>query len=168
MGVEDDVEGGSTAYAATLGKRARANSTASVQKNALPPEKPLLRLPPASGKRKHLAAFRNGHIAGGGKQPDRSAPRTRLSVEQKMEVLGELDKRVAQEKIADRFKCSVRTVQTIKQNRAALEGQASLVKGSRKSNRPAGFPEVRVCPGFMLCVFSFCFQLPKHSQAEDG
>ena len=54
---------------------------------------------------------------GAGKKVDRTAPRTRLSVEEKMALLVEVDKGISQETVAGRFKCAVRTVQSIKQNR---------------------------------------------------
>ena len=42
--------------------------------------------------------------AGGGGKVDRTAPRTRLTLAQKMEVLADLDKKVNQETVADTFK----------------------------------------------------------------
>ena len=50
-------------------------------------------------------------------------------------MLAELDKGVALETVADRFKCGVRTVRKIK-NRRAIESQAQTAKGNRKSYRP--------------------------------
>ncbi|CAN0585788.1 unnamed protein product, partial [Laminaria digitata] len=70
----------------------------------------------AAGKRKAEDAglMPKRTKAGGGKKADRTAKRTRLSLEQKMEVLAALDKKCSQETVADNFKCAVRTVQSIK------------------------------------------------------
>ena len=90
----------------------------------------------AAGKRKAQGA---GSIpkrtkAGGGRQADRSAPRTRLSLDQKMELLADLDRRVSQGMVAEKFNCSVRTVQSIKQKRKRYEEEAARAKGSQKSD----------------------------------
>eukprot|EP00904_Undaria_pinnatifida_P009149 jgi/Undpi1/5364/HiC_scaffold_2.g00645.m1 len=97
----------------------------------------------AAGKRKAQDA---GGIlkrtnAGGGKKADRNAPRTRLTLAQKMEALPDLDKKATQETVADKFKCGVRTIQSIKQKREAIVWEAALAKGSRKSTRRGDFPE---------------------------
>ena len=101
----------------------------------------------AAGKRKaqDAGATQKRTKAWPGKQQLRSAPRTRLTVEQKVVVLAELDKGVTQETVADRFKCGVRTVPKIKKNRRAIESQTQTAKGNRKSNRRGNFPEVRSC-----------------------
>ena len=67
-----------------------------------------------------------------GRKADKSAKRTRLSLDQKMEVLAALDMKCSQETVADKFKCAVRTVQSIKKNRAALKAGAELAKGTRR------------------------------------
>ena len=72
------------------------------------------------------------------KKADRTAPRTRLSVE-KMALLEEADKGTSQETVAGRFKCALRTVQSIKQNRKDIQKQADTARGSRKSKRPGEF-----------------------------
>lgn len=72
------------------------------------------------------------------------AKRTRLTLEQKVAVIAELDKRVSQTTLADRFKCSVRSIQSIKKDRVEILSMAQTVRGSQKSNRPGDFPEVRV------------------------
>ena len=46
--------------------------------------------------------------AGGGERADRTAKRTRLSLEQKMEVLAALDKKCSQETVADKFQSRTR------------------------------------------------------------
>ena len=60
---------------------------------------------------------------GAGKKADKTAPRTRLAVE-KMALLAEVDKGISQEAVTGRFKCAVRTVQSIKQNRKDIQKQA--------------------------------------------
>lgn len=104
----------------------------------------------AGGKRKAQDAggILKRMSAGGGKKADRSAPRTRLTDAQKMEVLAALDNKVTQESIADKFACSVRTIQSIKQKRKSIEA-AAQTDGNRKSHRSSEFPEVRLC----CCLF---------------
>ena len=102
----------------------------------------------AEGKRKaqDASGIPKRMKAGGGKKVDRSAPGTRLTLNQKMEVLADLDKKATQETVADKFECGVRTIQSIKhKKREAIEPEAALARGSRKSNRPADFPEVGTC-----------------------
>ena len=96
----------------------------------------------AAGKRKARENATSGSKrkkGGAGKKADRTAPRTRLSVEEKMALLVEVDKAISQETVAGRFKCAVRTVQSIKQNRKDIQKQADTARGSRKSNRPGEF-----------------------------
>ena len=95
----------------------------------------------AAGKRKARENATSGSKrkkGGAGKKADRTAPRTRLSVE-KMALLAEVDKGISQETVAGRFKCAVRTVQSIKQNRKEIHKQADTARGSRKSNRQGEF-----------------------------
>ena len=65
----------------------------------------------AAGKRKAREKATSGSKrkkGGAGKKADRTAPRTRLSVEEKMALLAEVDKGISQETVAGRFKCAVR------------------------------------------------------------
>ena len=71
----------------------------------------------AAGKRKARENATSGSKrkkGGAGEKADRTAPRTRLSVEEKMALLAEVDKGISQETVG-RFKCAVRTVQSINQ-----------------------------------------------------
>ena len=45
----------------------------------------------------------------------------------------------SQETVAGRFKCAVRTIQSIKQNRKDIQKQADTARCSRKSNHPGEF-----------------------------
>ena len=125
----------------------------------------------AAGKRKAQDA---GGIlkhtnAGGGKKADRTAPRTRLALAQKMEVLADLDKKATQETVADKFKCGLRTIQSIKEKREAIVREAALAKGSRKSHRRGDFPDVRASAAVLL-VGSFLneFFLPLQQESAGG
>ena len=91
--------------------------------------------------------------AGGGKMADRTAPRTRLNLAEKMEVLADLDKKATQETVADKFKCGARTIQSIKQKREAIVREAALAKGSRKSNPRRHFAEVRASAAVFFVSF---------------
>ena len=77
----------------------------------------------AKGKRKAQEAgcIPKPTKAVGGKKTDRSAPRTRMSMDQKVEVLSDMDNKNTKETVADNFNCGVRKIQTIKKNREALE-----------------------------------------------
>ena len=138
--VGEDVVADCTDYAARWRRKAREKSTASVPRG-FPPNEPL-RLPRASGRRKKRASYRNAQKREEAKRRTELRSAQRLSLEQKMEILATLDKKCSQNTVADKFKCAVRTVQSIKKNRAAIEGDAALAKGSRKSNRSGDFPEV--------------------------
>ena len=80
------------------------------------------------------------------KKHDKRAPCTRLSNAQKVEILGLLDRKVSHLVVADRYGCGPRTVLRIAENRVSitkLVASASTKASSCKSNRSAGFPEVR-------------------------
>ena len=80
------------------------------------------------------------------KKQDKSAPRTRLSNAQKVDIFGLLDRKVSHLVIADRYGCGPRAVSRIAENRVSitkLVASASTKASSCKSNRSAGFPEVR-------------------------
>lgn len=79
---------------------------------------------------------------GEGKKSDRSASRTQLSLPQEMAMLVDLDKGMCQETVAERYKCGVRTIQSIKPNKENTVKQAKTARGSRKSNCPGEFLEV--------------------------
>ena len=94
----------------------------------------------AAGKRKARENATSGSKrknGGAGKKADRTAPRTRLSVE-KMALLAEVDKGIYQENVAGRFKCTVRTVQSINQNRKDIQKQADT-KAKRLQVYSAGY-----------------------------
>ncbi|CAN0411502.1 unnamed protein product [Ectocarpus fasciculatus] len=76
---------------------------------------------------------------------DRSRPRARLTLGQKLEILGLLDqKKLSRVEIAAIYKCSDRTVSSCSVNRTTLEAEAasSARKLKSKGRRSAGFPEV--------------------------
>ena len=64
-----------------------------------------------------------------------------------MALLAEVDKGISQETVSGRFKCAVRTVQSIRQNRKDIQKQADTARGSRKSNRPGEFKQSRIARG---------------------
>lgn len=79
---------------------------------------------------------------------DRSKPRARLTLGQKLEILDLLDqKQMSRVEIAAIYKCSDRTVSSCSVNRTTLEAEAasSTRKLKSKGRRSAGFPEVCVC-----------------------
>ena len=139
MVVVEDVEVGCMARVANKRKRMGANSIVSAQP-ALPSDSLGLpqRLRRASAKRERTPqADPNAKKGGAGKKADRTAPRTRLSVE-KMALLAEVDKGIYQENVAGRFKCTVRTVQSINQNRKDIQKQADT-KAKRLQVYSAGY-----------------------------
>ncbi|CAB1116973.1 unnamed protein product [Ectocarpus sp. CCAP 1310/34] len=76
---------------------------------------------------------------------DRSKPRARLTLGQKLEILDLLDqKKMSRVEIAAIYKCSDRTVSSCSVNRTILEAEAasSTRKLKSKGRRSAGFPEV--------------------------
>lgn len=84
---------------------------------------------------------------------DRTKPRARLSLGQKLEVLDLLsEKKMTKSEIAAVYGCSYRTVSSCNANRATLEAEAASAARTLKSKgrRPAGFPEV--CVARVFCV----------------
>ncbi|CAM9626530.1 unnamed protein product [Ectocarpus sp. 4 AP-2014] len=76
---------------------------------------------------------------------DRSKPRARLTLGQKLEILDLLDqKQMSRVEIAAIYKCSDRTVSSCSVNRTILEAEAasSTRKLKSKGRRSAGFPEM--------------------------
>lgn len=73
---------------------------------------------------------------GKNEQKGKGGPRKRLTLDQKLAILKLLEERVAQDEIADRYECSVRTVRAVKAAKADLEKEASTAgKGDMKTKR---------------------------------
>ncbi|CAM9946865.1 unnamed protein product [Ectocarpus sp. 6 AP-2014] len=85
---------------------------------------------------------------------DRSKPRARLTLGQKLEILDLLDqKKMSRVEIAAIYKCSDRTVSSCSVNRTILEAEAasSTRKLKSKGRRSAGFPECQnMANGFRI------------------
>lgn len=96
----------------------------------------------------------------------RSGPRTRLTIEEKVEILQLLDQRATHQHIADRFNCSDRLIRKVKAERQLVEKKAATAGGGgKKTVRRGDFPEVRhkhhcnvVCSGssLLLGFVGFC------------
>ena len=82
--------------------------------------------------------------SGAGKS-DKSTSRARLTLDQKLEILQLLGQGVTHNTIAGRFKCGLRTVSRVQEERKVLEKMAASAasKGGSKTNRSGDFPKVR-------------------------
>lgn len=80
-------------------------------------------------------------------QKGTSKSRTQLSLTQKLEMLQLLTLKVSHAEISRRYKCALRTISNVAQNRAALEEEGMSSAGGRLGSstrrRSAVFPEVR-------------------------
>ncbi|CAB1100439.1 unnamed protein product [Ectocarpus sp. CCAP 1310/34] len=88
---------------------------------------------------------RQKQTSGGSKKGTGS--RARLDNNKKLEILKMLDQKVSHAQIADRFKCSLRLIETVKAGRQKVETGTAAGCGSQKSARKGDFPEVR----YMQC-----------------
>ena len=111
-----------------------------------------------AGKRKQAATGGSGSskkTPSGAAKKGKGALRTRLSTDQKMEILGLLDEGHSHSALADRFNCGERTISRVQEERAEVKKRAAAAsKGSSKTNRNGDFPKVCAHPGFLFCRFS--------------
>ena len=94
-----------------------------------------------------------------------SGSRTRLTQDQKIEILALLTQGVTHDTMVYRINCGMRTDSCIQESRQDLELQAvsAAGRGDSKSNRKGGFPKVRVqspifryfFPHIILCLNIF-------------
>eukprot|EP00904_Undaria_pinnatifida_P000920 jgi/Undpi1/10829/HiC_scaffold_3.g01358.m1 len=82
--------------------------------------------------------------SGAGKT-DKSTCCARLTLDQKLEILQLLDQGVTHNTIAGRFKCGLRTVSRVQEERKVLEKMAASAasKGGSKTHRSGDFPKAR-------------------------
>ena len=126
-----------TAAAAASAAAAAAAAATAARENAL------------GGKRK---AGEDADGSGSGEpqaklQKGTSKSRTQLSLTQKLEMLQLLTLKVSHAEISRRYKCALRTISNVAQNRAALEEEGMSSAGGRLGSstrrRSAVFPEVK-------------------------
>ena len=151
--VSGGVVANSTVHAATSSKKAATSSSASVP-NALLLCKKKVAAPfaarsaalsvPRAGKRTRSAlggAESSIKAHSGAAKAEKSGSRTRLTQDQKIEILTLLTQGVTRDTIAYRFNCGTRTVPRIQENRQDLEEQAvsAAGRGDSKSTQGGGF-----------------------------
>ena len=96
-----------------------------------------------AGKRKATPA--EGAGAGPSQPPKKkkgSGSRARPDNNAKLEILKLIDAKVSYTQIADRFRCSVRFLATVRSDRKQIEAAAAAGGGSQKTARKGEFPEV--------------------------
>jgi hypothetical protein len=102
-----------------------------------------------TGKRKATPA--EGAGAGSSKRPKQakgrgktgSVSRARPDNNTKLEILKMIDAKVSYAQIADRFRCSVRFLATVRSDRKKIEATVAAGGGGQKTARKGEFPEVR-------------------------
>lgn len=118
-----------------------------------------------TGKRKSSSTGGSGSggsgsskkIQSGAPKKGKGASRTRLSVDQKIDILQRLDDGSTHSSLADRYNCGERTISRVQEERKELKERAAsaTTKGGAKSNRKGEFPKVRVRHSLALCFFRF-------------
>jgi hypothetical protein len=115
-----------------------------------------------AGKRKATPAEAEGAGAGPSKPPSKKkkgghgkggGSRARPDNDTKLEILKLMDDKVSYTQIADRFKCSVRFLATVRSGRKQIEEAAAAGGGSQKTARKGDFPEVSYILQTRCCEF---------------
>ena len=74
-----------------------------------------------------------------------------MDINGKLDILKLIDAKVSYAQIADRFKCSVRFLATVKSDRKKIEAAAAAGAGSQKTARKAEFHEVSYTSSCCCC-----------------